>query len=150
MNQGITLEHLIQLNDGPLDGIELVVDDENIRRVRSITIELAGKEDVDDGDDIELESVKYDLYLDEPTATDDGSVRCFYHQDSAILPKHPLKKFRHFLSDQDREYWRSWISDISHSLFCIHDHLNTDAQAKMAYDKARQRLDEVPNFGTRF
>ena len=58
------MEYLIQLNDGPLDGVELLVNSEKARQIRNISLNLVREKDVHDIEDAEVETVDYDLYVD--------------------------------------------------------------------------------------
>ncbi|XZE56683.1 hypothetical protein SH139x_002808 [Planctomycetaceae bacterium SH139] len=148
------MELLIQLNDGPLDGVEIVTDSDVFRRVRSITAEVAVDDDVEALEDAELVAAKYDLYINEPTAADDGSTLCYYHEDSTLLPSHPLGKLRHFLSERDRQHWDDWLSDISLALDECYRGMDSGARgkhrAKKAYLRARKQIDAVPDIATKF
>ena len=142
------MEHLVQLNDGPLDGVELVIDHEVARRIRSLSVDVVSKNDMHDMEEAEVKSATYDLYVDEPSAADDGSTLCFYHDRSTMLPKHPLAKIRHYLPDQDRRYWNDWLSDITEALDACYQHVSPDTRradrAIKAYEKAQRRIAEMP------
>lgn len=148
------MELLIQLNDGLLDGVELVTDDAIFKRIRSITAEVAVNDEVEEIEDADLVSAKYDLYVDEPTATDDGSTLCFYHEDSTLLPNHPLGKLRHFLSERNRQHWDDWLSEISSALDECYGNMEPGTRstfrATKAYLKARRQIDAVPELSTKF
>lgn len=153
-NQGFPLEHTIQLNDGPLDGVELVVDNPVACRIRSITAEVALDEDKELLDDSDFTAAKYDLYLNEPTASGEGCDLCFYHEESKLLPNHPLAKLRNFLSENDREFWDEWVFDVSMALDACFENMTTNtrdaAEAAEQYRLAKRRLSEVPKLVDEF
>ena len=142
------MEYLIQLNDGPLDGVELTLEHEIGSRIRSLTFNVISPHHDHDAEDVEVKSATYDLYVDEPSANRDGSILCFYHDRSTIVPKHPLAKIRHYMSDEDRERWDSWLHDVSHGLDVCHTNLTPGKQRwspiAEGYQTAKRKLAEVP------
>ncbi len=148
------MELLIQLNDGPLDGVEILTEDAIFKRIRSITAEVAVNDDIEDLDDADLVSAKYDLFVDEPPGADDGSTLCFYHEDSTLLPSHPLGKLRHFLSERDRQHWDDWLREISSALDDCYHSMNPGTRstylACQSYERAKRRIAEVPDLASKF
>ncbi|QDV62631.1 hypothetical protein [Crateriforma conspicua] len=146
------MEYLIQLNDGPLDGVELSVAGDAARLIRSLSVNLVDESDVDNIEDAEVKTVDYDLYIDEPTANDDGGTLCFYHDRSTLVPKHPLAKIRHYLPPRDREYWSGWMIDITQALDECFQHVSPETRhadrAIKAYETAQRRLAEMPKLGS--
>lgn len=146
------MEYLIQLNDGPLDGVEMSVASSMAERMRNITIDLVSEESVDDIEEAEVKSASYDLYIDEPTAAKDGSILCFYHDRSTMLPKHPLAKIHHRMSNRDKKYWNKWLDDITDALAECFQHVSPEKRrsdrAIKAYERAQRRLAEVPKLRT--
>ena len=146
------MEYLIQLNDGPLDGVELSVAHNMARRIRNITMDVVSEQNVHDMEEAEVKSAGYDLYIDEPTAANDGSILCFYHDRSTMLPKHPLAKIHHRMSNRDKKYWNKWLDDITDALNECFQHVSPETRrsdrAIKAYEQAQRRLAEVPKLRT--
>lgn len=146
------MEYLIQLNDGPLDGVELLVNSDKARQIRNISLNVVREKDVHDIEDAEVETVDYDLYVDEPSAADDGSTLCFYHDRSTMVPRHPLAKICHYLPKRDREYWSGWLIDITTALDECYQHVSPQTwrsdRAIKAYEQAQRRLAEMPKLNS--
>jgi hypothetical protein len=143
------LEYLLQLNDGPLKGVELTLGHPIGSRIRRLTLHVTSPRHEHDTEDVCVLSANYDLYVEEPSANRDGSVLCFYHDRSTMLPKHPLAKIRRYMSENDRKRWDAWIHDVSHGLEICYANLSPGRRRwspiAEGYQTAKRKLNEIPN-----